>query len=650
MIKKFFLNLAALTMLFAALSCQKDPIENGPDTPPTPPEEEVVPENGDPVVMDDFTATILSLHAGDVLIDIKPNDKNITYWYSLQIKEDMPETDEEIIQADKDYFDYLCRYYGITIEELLGQNLVSGDHDWRYRGLNARTEYVFYVYGIQNDGTPTTGVNQFTFETPKVEEVECTFDIVLGDNLTSTSFSITILPSDENVGYFYDIMPTFMYEEYCQSNPENIPAFIETYIPALAAEYGYSVPEVVGMISAFGPLTDDFDAEDGIEPSTSYFVFAIGIGADGSATTQAEVLEVVTANPPTNTFDVVAGSIYDDRASFYITPDHNETFVALYELQEYMYDLNGNPLSDEQIIEEILASRGELIYEHVYYGSSTIFECPLIPEKDYWCLVFGFKNGEVTTPLTKVGFTTTKADANDTEFIVSVGNITTTTADVSFQPYIEPTPHMFNYMPYSTYEAYGANDDAIKRFNDELIDQLWDPSVMSKEEWLSRALETGYNSWKIEGLEPETKYLIYAIGIVPDGTYTTRAFTSEFTTKEVKEGPQIKEVLFVEHSSGENVTVAGWFYFENGTNVAKFKMTNLAEDRSLYDLSDSELIEYLAEQNATDNGIFVAEVTNQTYMTVYTYNVPSGKTVYYAGAIYDGDGNYTIVRTTYTTK
>lgn len=286
----------------------------------------------------------------------------------------------------------------------------------------------------------------------------------------------------------------------------------------------------------------------------------------------------------------------------------------------------------------------------MYSGSSTITDCPLIPEKDYWCLVFGYKDGEVTTPLTKVAFRTKEADAINSDIIISVGNITSSSAEVSFQPYLEPMPHMFNYMPYSTYVAYGANDDAIKRFNDELVDQLWDPTRMSKEEWLSRALETTYNSWLIEDLEPETKYLVYAIGMVPDGSYTTQAFTKEFTTKEVKEGPQIQEILFTQSSQSEGKLVSAWFYFENASSVKMFKSSHLIGDTSIYDMSDSELISYLSTQTETATGIYVAQVTNQTYITVNTDHVPVGETVYYAGAVYDADGNYSIFRTSYTVK
>ena len=633
------LTLLAGLMLFLAVGCEKEQ-PNGPDQPiPDTP----VAENGDPIELEDFTVTLTSLHSGDVFLNIAPEDQTMKYWYSLVIKEEMPEDDQSVYDADLEYFNIIADYYGLSLEEMLSQNLVNSDVDWRYNGLEARTEYVLYMYGLNVDGTPLTAVNRLTFTTKAVEKLECDFDIIVGDNVGATSFSVSIIPSDDRVGYFFDVFPASMYEEYCLSDAENLPAFIAEYIPALAAEAGYTVPATVGIISNYGAVAHDFTAEDGIEASNTYYVFAIGLGADGTAVTDAEVVAVTTQRPPVNTFEVLPGSIEDDRATFYVSPDHNESYVALFELQEYMYDEEGNPLTDEEIIDAILYAQGDKIGYHVYSGRASISECPLIPNKDYYCLVFGYFGGEVTTPLTKVAFQTKPADASECDFVITVGTPTTTTCSVSFDPYITPTPHMFNYMPYSTYRAYGANDDAVKRYNDELIDSLWDPAKMSREEWLSRALETDYNSWTIEGLEPNTKYVVYVIGMVPDGTYTTAAFTREFTTQEIKEGPHVKEILF--NANRSEGYISCWIYFDLDTEVKHLRMSHIVNDDTVYNLSDEELIDYLMEDN---DSTFVQEITNQTYISIYDQHLTVGDTVYYAGAVYDEAGNWRIYRETYT--
>ena len=621
---------------FGVVSCTKE--KTTPVTPEPGGENTVVV--GKPYAMEDFTVTLEALHSGDVLFSIEPNNKEMTYWYSLQIKEEMPETDEAIIATDIEYFNYVADYYGMTLTQLLSDNLVYGDMEWRYTSLEARTEYVLYMYGINTSGEAQTTVNQLTFTTTKVEQLDCDFEILVGDNVTATSFSVTIIPSDDTVGYYYDVFPAAMYEEYCLSDAANLPAFIADYIVALASENSVTVPYAVGAISAFGTIAHDFTAEDGIEASNAYYVFAIGIGADGTATTEATVQMVQTARPPMNTFEVTQGNIEDDRATFYVSPDHSESYVALFELQEYFIDENGNTISDEQIMSEIIRSQGSYLGNHIYSGTSTVNECPLIPNKDYYCLVFGYFGGEITTPLTKVSFHTKEADMVSAEILVTVAEVTTTEASVSFDPYVTPMPHMFNIMPYSVYREYGRNDAAIKKYNDELIDQMWDPSKMSREEWLSRALETSYNSWRITGLEPNTQYIVYAVGLVPDGTYTTQAFFKEIKTKEVKEGPQVEEILF----NKEGTTIAAWFYIDDETAVSKFIMSHIVNDDSVYTMSDEALLAYLQEEHETT---YVNDVTNQYYFTIFDKNYESGDVIYYAGAVYDPDGNYTIIRTTY---
>ena len=632
---KFFSSLLFIAMMaFGVVSCET------PEKHPDEPQKEVKPESGEPVVLEDFTVTLTALHSGDVFLNIEPENKEMTYWYQLQVTEDMPETDEEIIASDIAYLNYMAEYYGTPLAQLLADNLLTGDIEWRYQYLEPNTEYVLYMYGMNINGEALTTVNKLSFKTTKVEQLDCTFDILPGENITANSFSITIIPSDDTVAYYYDVFPAWMYEEYCLSDAANIPAFMAEYIPALATENNVTVSYAVGAISNYGTIAHDFTLEDGIEANSSYFVFAIGIGADGTATTEAKVVEIKTAAPATNTFEVTQGYVEDDRATFYVLPDHNESYVALFELKEYFLDANGELVSDEEIINGILAAQGSKISEHMYSGTSTVTDCPLIPNKDYFCLVFGYFGGEVTTPLTKAEFRTAEADMVDADIIVTVAEVTTTEASVSFQPYVEPFPHMFNVMPYSVYREYGRNEDAIKRFNDELIDSLWDPAKMSREEWLSRALETSYNSWRITDLEPNTQYIVYAVGMVPDGTYTTEVFFKEFKTKEVKEGPQVEEILF----NKEGTTISAWFYIDDETVVSKFAMSHLVNDATVYNMSDAELIAYLQQPNDTT---YVNEVTNQTYFSIFDYNYASGDVIYYAGAVYDPDGNYTVIRTTY---
>ena len=181
-----------LCLALLAAGCQEKPQTQEPDDKPA---ETVKPEDGKPMELENFTVTLTSLHAGDVFLNIEPKDKEQTYWFQLQLKEEMGETDEEIIAADRSYFDYIATQYGLSLNELLSANLFFGDKEWMYNSLSPKTEYVLYMYGLSTDGEALTAVNQLTFTTPAVAPVDCDFELVVGDNVTANSFSITIVPS-----------------------------------------------------------------------------------------------------------------------------------------------------------------------------------------------------------------------------------------------------------------------------------------------------------------------------------------------------------------------------------------------------------------------------------------------------------------------
>ena len=73
-------------------------------------------------------------------------------------------------------------------------------------------------------------------------------------------------------------------------------------------------------------------------------------------------------------------------------------------------------------------------------------------------------------------------------------------------------------------------------------------------------------------------------------------------------------------------------------------MSHIVNDATVYNMSDADLLAYLQQPNETT---YVNEVTNQTYFSIFDYNYASDDVIYYAGAVYDPDGNYTVIRTTY---
>ena len=82
--KKILHNfLFGLLFAFGAVSCNEPEVNEPQDNPTDNPSQEKV-EVGKPITLDDFTLTLTALHAGDVFLSIEPENKEMTYWYSLQ--------------------------------------------------------------------------------------------------------------------------------------------------------------------------------------------------------------------------------------------------------------------------------------------------------------------------------------------------------------------------------------------------------------------------------------------------------------------------------------------------------------------------------------------------------------------------------------
>ena len=609
----------------------------------------------------DFTINISNLKAGYVYVDFVPEDKSMPYFFNLVVKEDVAgKTDGDIFSSDIENIQYIADNQGVSMTEILSSELKRGDVRWRFSGLMQSSEYTIYVYGLQPDGTKLTEIERMDFRTPAVENVNCDFEISVS-NIQTTSFTVTIAPSDDECAYFYDVFPASYYEELCGSQPEGIIDFLPSYITELAAQNQVDVPYTVSMVSSFGPVVEDFTSSNGLTAASLYFVFAVGIGPDGTATTAPVVKQVTTAAPPENTFSVVQGLIGHSDASYSVVPAHSESYVAVFERSRYLKDNSGNYLSDNDIINAVIESKGSTISSDVYSGNTTIYECPLVPDEDYCLLVFGYFAGEVTTGLTKEEFHTSAASPDQQQsFSIMSSSIATDSCEVSYSPYYENRPFMANYMPMSDFISLGGNlndkesiNAAVRKYNDNVIDELYDSwslkEYADRKEFLHRRLNTAYVSYKIEGLNPGTEYLCYAVGITADGTYTTDAAVLKVTTKSVYDTPQISEVL----PSYSGTWLSLWFYINPDAPAKLYGCSSSINSRDLYDKSDEEIKDHFLNGYNWETGSQSPKMLwpASEYFQSSVGNVSPGDVVYSAGVLVgDNKDSYTVFRHIYEVK
>ncbi|MGN1226445.1 MAG: hypothetical protein ACI4TL_04320 [Candidatus Cryptobacteroides sp.] len=637
--KKFLAALAAVMFL---ASCQQKVDDPKPDS-------------------SDFKIEITNLQAGYLYLNILPKDSQMTYYFNLMVKEDIENvSDEALLASDLEFFQSIAQEYSISLSELLSEQLARGERKWRFTGLMQSSDYVIYIYGISTYGEALTPVQRIDVHTPAVQKVDCDFEIV-ASNIQPTSFSVTISPSDDEVAYFYDIFPAEYYESLCGSQPEGILDYLPSYITELAAQNSIDVPYTVSLVSTFGTSVEDFTSANGLTPSSSYFVFAVGIGPDGSCTTDPVVKQVQTAAPPANTFTLLPGSIGHSSATYAVSPAHSESYVAIFERKCYLTDEKGELLPSETIISEILASQGDQIADHIYSGNNSISECPLVPDEDYCILVFGYFSGEVTTPLYCEEFHTAQVSPDTQQsFSIMSSEHTSTSFAVSFSPYYTSRPFIANYLPYETFLAYGGDlsdqaktNAAIIRYNDEEVERLYQnwslKDYADKKEFLHRRLYTDYVSNVIEGLSPDTEYLCYAVGMAADGTYTTDCFTLKTQTKKEYSTPQLSEVIPV--LSGSWLTL--WFYINTDTGATLQGVESRVNDSSFYDLSDEQIRDWFYEGYDWESGKQSPRRlwTANEYIQHSVGNVSSTDVVYATGILVGEDKDcYTVFRYKYPSE
>ena len=538
--KRFiYLFIAAAALM---TGCAK---EEGPDSPA--PEQETA-----------FAVQQTQLTQGSFSARIIPEDNEAPYYFGVVTKKQFDETysgkGEDLQTAYLSWFEQMALQQGITLEELLTNALLTGMQDYQFRSLIPDTEYVFFVFGVDYTGKATTEVETDAFKTPKATlNPDAKFSIT-PVTVGSTFFIVDIECSDPDIFYYYDVMMPSVYEYYCGSNPANITSYMESYLSALKNENdnyaAMSMEQFISSITVSGKYTYDTagsEAANSLIPEMEFPVFAIGIANDGTFTTEPTVVMVKTAESPVNSWTIQEGTeiITDTQYNITVNAAFDEVFAAIVERSTYF-----EGLSDEQIVNELLAARNNDFTNDLYVTRAKIAETKLIPDEDYTLVLIACtpdgqpKTGDKLN-VVKHTFKTTAAVETGANYSLKVYDITKTGAKVSIagDDAAEGQTYMINYDTKAHIDALttseGSVSAAYRKSCDEFLDaqlKAWNSShttAMDRKEFLSRSLLSDLTSgsyYTLNGLTPGTDYVMYVIGLKADGTYTTEAFTFAFKT------------------------------------------------------------------------------------------------------------------------
>lgn len=578
--KKTLLYLfAALVSVTGTVSCGDD---SNTTNPPAPQPK-------------DFAFQTNELTQGSFGVQIAPEDKTQTYYFNLITKEEYTQytSGEELQLADFNRITELASSLGVSLEQFLMEALLKGDQEMTYLALTPATPYVFYSYGLSAEGQALTDVNIYEFTTPAVEHMDVTFDITATD-ITATTFTLNIDPSDDTCFYFYDVMTPDVYEEYCGSDPANIPAFVKSYLEAAKeANPDYTMPQFVSAITVRGNCTDSENYFN-LLPECTYYAFAVGVANDGTLYTDVTMTTVTTSETPRNEYSIDYQTLGDVYYQASISATQSEPFAVLLERKTYFSDSD----TDADIINALYEANGGNLASFIEVDDATVKFTRLIPDEDYYLFIFACNNDgtpkldEGKINLKKVPIHTERANMSNAVYSLSTSKVEKTSVSLKVyadQDFYEET-FMFNYMTKDYYNGlksqvdYGilaSMDEALQDEMDSFLQaqlEAWNEShpnsQMDMKEFLSRVLEEGASElayYDITDLEPGTEYVIYLFGMKADGTYTTQCFTTEFTT--VADSSTLAELeiipMALDITTNSTTNFDFWCYPTNGKVYGK---------------------------------------------------------------------------------
>lgn len=670
---------------------------------------EVQPTTPDTETEKNFNVETTALTQGSISVRITPVDNEEPYYFGVVTKKDFAslyKSDAETLQeAYIKWFEKMAGEKNLNVEELLSQALLTGMQNYQFRSLDPQTDYIFFVFGVSYKNEPTTTPETFEFKTRRATLKKDAVISITEVEKGSTWFKVKFDCNDPDIFYYGDVMLPDIYEQFCGSNPDNIPAYVTSYLTALKEENNefkkMSMAQFISYITVSGESEYDTaltDVANSLLPEMAYPVFAIGIANDGSFTTEPVVKMVSTGETERNNWILSDKKVTDIQYDVTVYPAYDEVYAAILERDCYF-----EGLSDEQCVNELLAARKGSFMADLVTGRGKLQFSDLIPNEDYTlfliaCTPDGLPKTGDKLNVKKDPVKTLEATPTNAVYSVKVYNVTKTAASVSISgdTAAEGQTYMLNYITKARLielatkeeEANGGSTGSeggstgseggstgegteggevtpivpseasfqtvLKRDCDELIDaslKAWNDSKpnaqMDRKEFLSRSLlsDVGVgSSYRWGGLTPGTEYVAYAIGLKADGTYTTKAYTYEFKT--------IEDIQSQIHLV---VGMKAWMYEEYYPNKTNYNISATGEPynqvQGVYCKYFIENDEWVEKTGAEIEELLKKERPGSNGSVIANPTVERGKTffVYFIGVDKEGISTH-ISKVTHTSR
>ncbi len=348
----------------------------------------------------------------------------------------------------------------------------------------------------------------------------------------ATSAKVKTTPLDMELTYTSQLMTKADFE-YQVGDVDNAQQWLRETFEYMAYSYGMTFYDFMRAFLISG--VEDYPYT-GLLPETEHIVFAVGLDYECNFTTEFYIganffTMEFTLTDLSFTMDVVP----EARTAFVVTTpsDMTANYVVFPIMQS---DCAG--LSDEDIIQSIIDAYSMFIEVYVVYGINERNFTGLEPDTDYYALAFGFEPSAFmyTSNLHKEPFTTLNTgDPTKVTFDISADRISAYFADITVKPSDASVFYLYNVIQKSLYESYGGDKDALQRYSDELIDELYQDYVgygYTWEEIVEQFYVAGETTFTAECLVPETEYYVWAATCDEQGVFLSEPALVPFVTEQ----------------------------------------------------------------------------------------------------------------------
>ena len=241
-------------------------------------------------------------------VEITASDDTIRFYYDLTTKADFDRygNSAEFASATAEEMVAYFRSLDLSIEE--GVNMVSARStaSHQFTRLSPDTEYTVYAFAWDKYGNVVSECATQTVRTePRHSPAECTFAFDVTDIGPRTA-SITVMPSDRTILYWWDLFETGTTEEQAAAElAEELKGWVESPVGAS------------GYFDIYGKTGESSKEFQMLSPETGYKAGAVAIIAEtGELAAPFRFSEVFTTDkaPVANVGIEVSGKYYDGDA------------------------------------------------------------------------------------------------------------------------------------------------------------------------------------------------------------------------------------------------------------------------------------------------------------------------------------------------